>query len=179
MKKLLIGALVGGIILFFWQFLSWSILGIHDSMQSYTPKQTEVIKYLDENLDEGFFYLPTLPKGHSNENMEKLMEESMGKPWAQVYLHKSMEINMGSNLARGFAVALLAVFLLTWVLMKIGKTSFFEILLCCLSIGLTSYLTTSYAVSIWYQTITIGDLIDAIVSWGLVGTWLGWWLNRY
>lgn len=178
MKKLLIGALVGGTILFFWQFLSWSILGIHDAMQTHTPKQTEVLKYLDENLDEGFYYLPTLPKGHSNEDMEKLMNDSMGKPWAQIYMHKSLEMSMGSNLGRGFATSLLAVLLLTWVLMKIGKSSFIDILLSCLAIGVMSYLTTSYAVSIWYQTISMGDLIDAIVSWGLVGAWLGWWLNR-
>lgn len=178
MKKLLIGALVGGFLLFFWQFLSWSVLGIHDSMQSYTPKQAEIIKYLDENLDEGFFYLPTLPAGHSMENLEKLTAESMGKPWAQVYMHKKMEYSMTSNLGRGFAVAFLAVLLLTWVLMKIGKTTLLEILLSCLAIGVMSYLTTSYAVGIWYETITMPDLIDAIASWGIVGIWLGWWLNR-
>jgi hypothetical protein len=178
MKKLLIGALIGGIILFFWQFLSWSVLGIHDTMQTHTPKQTEILKYLDENLDEGFYYLPTLPQGHTSEELQKLTEDSMGKPWAQVYMHKKMEFSMGSNLGRGFAVAFLAVLLLTWVLMKIGKTSFMDTLLSCLAIGVMSYLTTSYAVGIWYETITMPDLIDALVSWGLVGAWLGWWLNK-
>jgi hypothetical protein len=178
MKKLLIGAIVGGVLLFFWQFLSWSILGVHESMQTYTPKQTEVIKYLNENLDEGFYYLPNLPKGYSNEDMEKLSTETMGKPWAQVYMHKAMTMSMPANIGRGLLVTLLAVFLLTWVLIKIGKTSFMEILLCSLAIGLSSYLTTSYAVSIWYQTLSMPDLIDAIVGWGLVGAWLGWWLNR-
>ena len=178
MKKLLIGALIGAIILFMWQFLSWSILGVHDSMQTYTPKQTEILKYLNENLEDGFYYLPTIPPGHSMEEMEKLTNESMGKPWAQVYMHKALTMSMHSNLSRGFLVAFLAVLLLTWVLMKIGKSNFTEILLSCIAIGLTSYLTTSYAVGIWYQTITTGDLIDAVVSWGLVGAWLGWWLNR-
>jgi hypothetical protein len=178
MKKLLIGALVGGILLFFWQFLSWSVLGIHNSMQSHTPKQTEILKYLDENLEEGFYYMPTLPEGHSNEDLQKLMTDSMGKPWAQVYIHKSMDMNMVSNLLRGFIVALLSSLLITWVLMKIGKTNLIEIVLCCLAIGIASYLTTSYAVSIWYSTKSMGDLIDAVASWGLVGLWLGWWLNR-
>ena len=147
-------------------------------MQSYTPKQTEVLKYLDENLEEGFYYMPNLPPEAPMEDHEKLMNESIGKPWAQVYMHKNLQMDMTSNMGRGFTVSFLAVLLLTWVLMKIGKTSLFDTLLSCLAIGLMSYLTTSYPVSIWYSTISMGDLIDAIVSWGLVGAWLGWWLNR-
>jgi hypothetical protein len=178
MKKLLIGALVGGILLFFWQFLSWSVLGVHTSMQSYTPNQAEVLKYLDENLEEGFYYLPTAPASAPAEEHQKLMEDSIGKPWAQVYMHKKMEFSMGGNLGRGFAVAFIAVLLLSWVLMKNGKTSLIDTLLSCLAIGIMSYLTTSYAVGIWYETKTMGDLIDAIAGWGIVGLWLGWWLNR-
>jgi hypothetical protein len=178
MKKLLIGGLVGGILLFFWQFLSWSVLGVHTSMQAYTPKQTEVLEYLDKNLDEGFYYMPTAPTSAPAAEHEKLMNENMGKPWAQVYMHKSLQMNMGSNLGRGFLVALLAVFLVTWVLTYTVKTSFTQTLLSCLAIGLASYLTTSYAVSIWYQTLSLGDLIDALAGWGLVGLWLGWWLQR-
>jgi hypothetical protein len=178
MKKLLIGAVVGGLILFFWQFLSWSLLGLHDSMNEYTPKQTEILKYLDENLDDGFYYLPTLPPGYTMEQMEKLTNDGIGKPWAQVYMHKSMSMDMASNIGRGVFTSILAVLLISWILLKIGKTTFLQTFLCCLAIGLSAYITTTYSYSIWYQTKTLADLFDGLTSWGLVGIWLGWWLNR-
>lgn len=178
MKKLLIGAIVGGILLFLWQFVSWTILDMHRPMQEHTPKQTEILKYLEDNMDEGFYYLPTIPAGTSFEENEKLMAESMGKPWAQIYFHKALTMSMPMNMGRGIIVNILTVLLIVWLLMKIGRSSFLEIFLACLAVGLVVYLNSSYTYSIWYQTKTMPDLIEYVVSWGLVGVWLGWWLNR-
>lgn len=178
MKKLLIGALVGGVLLFFWQFLSFTVLDLHRPMQEHTPKQAEILKYLSENLEEGNYYLPTLPAGASWEENDKVMQEGMGKPWAQVFYHKAMATDMTANMLRGLFVAILAVLAVAWVLMKITKNSLSTSVLSCIAIGLASYLTTSYATCIWYETITLPDLIDAILGWGVVGVWLGWWLNR-
>jgi hypothetical protein len=36
MKKLVIGSLVGGIIIFIWQTLSWAMLNLHHASQEYT-----------------------------------------------------------------------------------------------------------------------------------------------
>jgi hypothetical protein len=178
MKKLLIGALIGGILLFFWQFLSNVVLNIHRPMQSYTAKQAEVLKYLSDNLEPGFYSLPNIPDGAPMAENEKLMTESNGKPWAQVQLHKSLDTQMGGKLARSFITDILAVLLLCWVLLKISNINFMNIFLCCLAIGLLSYLTTFYSNSIWFETISMPDLVDAIVGWGLVGAWLGWWMSR-
>lgn len=175
MKKLGIGAVVGGIILFLWQFLSWSVLNIHSSMQAYTPKQDEVLKALNENLEEGFYYMPNTPPGQEHENP---MEAYVGKPWAQVYYHKVYNASMGANMGRGLFVDIIAVLLLAWLLLKMNNTNFQSILLSSLAVGMIGYLTTVYTNSIWFQTHTMGDLIDSIVSWGLVGAWLGWWLKR-
>ena len=57
MKKTIIGVLVGALILFIWQFISWGAVNLHSGMQQYTPKQTEILKYLGDNLEEGFYYL--------------------------------------------------------------------------------------------------------------------------
>ncbi len=175
MKKLGIGALVGGIILFLWQFLSWSMLNIHSSMQTYTPKQDEVLKYLNENLDEGFYFMPNTPPG---QDAAQTMEAYAGKPWAQVYFHKAMNYNMGANMIRGFIVDIFAVYLLIWVLLRMGNADFKTILLSSLAVGFIGYLSNTYINSVWFETKTIGDLIDSVVAWGLVGSWLGWWLKR-
>ena len=85
---------------------------------------------------------------------------------------------MSANMGRGLFVDIIAVLLLAWLLLKMNNTNFQSILLSSLAVGMIGYLTTVYTNSIWFQTHTMGDLIDSIVSWGLVGAWLGWWLKR-
>ena len=53
MKKSLIGAIVGGIIIFIWQFLSWTLINLHKPAQQYTEKQEAVMAVLNSNLEEG------------------------------------------------------------------------------------------------------------------------------
>ncbi|WP_236973473.1 hypothetical protein [Membranihabitans maritimus] len=62
MSKIWIGSLVGGLILFIWQFLSWSMLNIHDNEMEYTPNQVQILEVLNENLEEGNYFLPTAPR---------------------------------------------------------------------------------------------------------------------
>jgi hypothetical protein len=178
MKKLLIAALVGGIILFIWQFLSWTVLGLHANMQSYTPKQDEILKVLGDNLEEGFYFLPTVPPGTSFEESNKQMESASGKPWAQVFYHKSMNTNMSLNMVRGALVDILAVLMLTWILLKMGNPSAKTIVLSSLAVGFIGYLTGIYTSAIWFEYKTLSDLLDTFVSWGLIGVWLAWWLRK-
>lgn len=178
MKKTIVGVLVGALILFIWQFISWGAVNLHSGMQQHTPKQTEILKYLGDNLEEGFYMLPVSPPGTSSEDMQKQMEESNGKPWAQIYYHKAMDTGMGMNLVRGLVVDLLAVFLLVFLLQKMGNASFQTIILSSLSVGLIGYLSVTYVNAIWFQTKTLADLLDAVASWGLIGLWLGFWLRR-
>lgn len=178
MKKLLVASIVGGLIIFFWQFLSWTLLNLHRPMQQYTPNQDKIMEYLGQNLEEGFYYLPGSPDGASQEEQQKLMESSMGKPWAQIYYHKSMDAAMGMSMTRGAVADILAVLLLTWMLLKMGNASFQSIFLSSVAVGLIVYLIGDYTQAVWFQVKTVPDLIDALVQWSLVGLWLGWWLRR-
>ncbi|MFX5756497.1 hypothetical protein ABTE27_21360, partial [Acinetobacter baumannii] len=66
MKKTIVGALVGGIILFMWQFASWTALKLHLPAQGYTAKQDTILQALSANLEkEGGYLLPTAPAGTS------------------------------------------------------------------------------------------------------------------
>ncbi|NBA85413.1 hypothetical protein GVN16_06545 [Emticicia sp. CRIBPO] len=178
MKKIAVGSLVGGIIIFFWQFLSWALLDLHRPMQEHTPKQTEILDYLGQNLEEGFYYLPTLPKGAAHEEYETLMKSSEGKPWAQIYYHKSLNTAMGMNMVRGLLADIIAVALLCWVLLKMGNPSFQTIVISSVGVGLISFLTAVYTIHIWYEIKVFQDLVDAILQWGVTGLWLGWWLRK-
>ncbi|WP_236973472.1 hypothetical protein [Membranihabitans maritimus] len=106
------------------------------------------------------------------------MNEAIGQPWAVVQYHESLSSNMGINMFRGFVVDFLAVLLLCWILVKIPDISASQIIITSVSVGLIGFLTVTYLNSIWFETPTVGSLIDAIVQWGICGVWLSWWLRR-
>ena len=179
MKKQLIASLVGGLIIFIWQFLSWSILNIHGAEFQYTASQDKIMECLvQQNLEEGAYFIPQAPTGSTSQEEQAFMESSLGKPWATISYHKAMSMNMGMNMFRGFVVDVVAVFLLVWLLLKITNLNFNTPLLASLAVGAMGYLTIPYLNSIWFETNTIGYIIDTVVQWGLIGAWLGWWLNR-
>lgn len=180
MKKILVGSLIGGLIIFLWQFLSFALVDIHKSAHQYTDKQDAIMSFLNEQgLKEGGYTLPGVPDGASWEEHDKAMKASAGKPWAMIQYHNEMETNMTMNMIRGFLVDVVAVFLLCWMIGKMTAPGFGTILGSALAVGLIAFLYEPYTGSIWYKMPDIwAYLIDAVVAWGLTGLWLGWWLRR-
>jgi len=180
MKKTIIGAIVGGIIIFIWQFLSWTILNTHESAQQYTPNQEAIMSALETNLpEEGGYYIPGMPPGTGNEEMEKIMEESKGKPWASIQYHKSMDMSMGMNMARGLITNMVMVWMLCWILVRMNPLSFSNVLIASIFTGFIVFFNSPYTQSIWYEWFDImAHFTDAMVSWIACGLWLAWWLPR-
>ena len=182
MKKMIIGALVGGIILFAWQFLTWGLLNRHEAQQKYTPKQDSVLAYLNTQFNEdGGFMLPAYPPGTSKDDMEKQMKATEGKPWAQVFYHKSMPgmNKMFMNMGRSLLVNIFIIGLLCWLLLKIPNASFGTVFIGTLGTGLITFLHGPYTMHIWYGSFDLmAHFTDALIAWGVAGIWLGWWLTR-
>ncbi len=182
MKKTIIGALVGGIILFVWQFLTWGPLNLHEARQRYTPKQDSILAYLGTQFNEdGAYMLPTFAPGTSREVMESEMKTMEGKPWATVVYYKSMDgmSKMYRNMIRGLLVNIFIVWLLCWLLVKIPSPSFGSIFLGTLGTGIIIFLHAPYTMHIWYGSFDLmAHFVDALVAWGVTGLWLGWWLSR-
>jgi hypothetical protein len=182
MKKMIIGALVGGIILFVWQFITWGAMNFHEAQQRYTPKQDSILSYLTTQFsEEGGYLMPGYAPGTSSDEMKKQMEATVGKPWAQVVYHKSMPgmNTMFMNMGRSLVVNIFIVWLLCWLLIKIPSPSFGTIFLGTLGTGIIVFLHAPYTMHIWYGSFDLmAHLVDALVAWGATGLWLGWWLRR-
>ena len=182
MKKMIIGALVGGIILFAWQFLSWGPLNLHGSAQRYTPKSDSILNYLGTQLGEdGSYFMPGFKPGTSSDEMEKQMKEMVGKPWAQVVYHKSMSgmDKMYMNMARSLLVDIVIIWLLCWLLTKIPSLSFGTVLMGSIGTGIIVFLNAPYTMHIWYGSFDLmAHFTDALLEWGIAGLCLGWWLTR-
>lgn len=180
MKKLLIGAIVGGIIIFLWQFLSFALLNLHGKAFQYTPKQDEILSSLNTLITEdGQYLMPGLPETATSEEHEALMKSAQGKPWLMVSYHKTQDMNMGMNMIRGLLVDIVAVGLLCWMISKMNMPTFGTVLTASVFAGLIVFFTAPYTSHIWYKTFDImAYFMDAIVGWGACGLWLGWWYSR-
>jgi hypothetical protein len=183
MKKAIIGSIVGGLIIFIWQFLSFGLINFHKPAQGYTEKQAEIMTLLNNlGLKEGGYVMPSVPEGSSRDEMEKAMKDSDGKPWAWVQYHAKAQnstSDMTMNMVRGLLVNIVIVFLFCWLVRKMAAPAFGTILAGALAVGMISFLNQPYTGHIWYKTFDIwAFFLDAVAAWGLTGLWLGWWLRR-
>ena len=61
MKKLIIGTLVGGIIIFIWSALSWMLLPTHQDTFKYHPNQDAIMQILkDQQTTDGAYMIPAV-----------------------------------------------------------------------------------------------------------------------
>lgn len=183
MKKTIIAAIVGGIIIFLWQFLSWAALNLHKAANNYTPNNAALMSAIEANLPkEGGYMLPGLPDNATREDHEKLMKEANGKPWATVQYHKSMESGvdvMMKNMARGLVVDIIMVWLFCWILGRMTPLTFGNIFIASICMGFITFFNTAYTGSIWYKLFDImAYFTDSMVSWAVCGIWLGWYLQK-
>ena len=182
MKKWLIGSLVGAILVFAWQFLSWTMLKLHEKEAKYTSGQDSVLTYLSSALKEdGIYMLPTVPPGTPESEAMELGKKMDGKPWATVMYKKAYTYDMVRPMIRGFLVHLFLVFCLIYILTRAGTPTGMRIFAGSVALGLVTFLWGPYTAHNWFQTPTetlTGHLIDSLAAWGLAGLWLGWWLNR-
>lgn len=180
MKKILIGGLVAGLLLFVWQTLSYTVLNLHAKAFRYTALQDSIIHQLGSQLPgEGQYLLPTLPPEASAADREALMTSAEGKPWAIVSYHSALSINMGTNIVRGAIVNIVLMMLFCWILSLFGQAGFGQVFIASIFTGLIQFMNGAYTQHIWYHSFDLmAHLTDAIVGWGLAGIWLGWWWSR-
>ncbi len=177
MKKVIIGSLVGGLIIFFWQTLSHVAFNLHEPVQQYTAKQDTILHFLNkQELASGGYIMPRMSHNQSMDELEGFTKSIAGKPWARVIYYPSYKTDMTMNMIRGLAVDILIVFILVWIISKLKIPRRSTIVGVSVAIGFMAFCSTSYTEHIWYPVYDLrAQLIDAVVAWGLCG----FWLSRY
>ncbi|GEO08614.1 hypothetical protein [Segetibacter aerophilus] len=181
MKKAIIGAIVGAIILFGWQAVSHMFMHHQESAYRQVENQEKVIQALAGMFKEdGQYLVPRSNPKSSQEEMAKFDEGRQGKPFAIVTYHTADKSNMGMSAIRSFTTAFLSVLIFIWLLGK-NRGSFATIFLKTIGLAILIFIFVYYNSNIWLQTpwdVIRPELIDLLAAWGLTGIWLGWWLNK-
>jgi hypothetical protein len=174
MKKYILFGLVGGILLFLWQFLSHAALDLHGDFHEYTEKQDTITAFLESiDLKEGSYMMPMYPPNMSHEEIEKFMDQKIGKPWIIMQYKKNWDMDMVMPMVRGFIIDIIAAMMLLYIFTQIKEFSTVKAIIISVFIGLIGFLSISYLNFIWYQTPDIwASLIDGIAPWILLG-WIG------
>jgi hypothetical protein len=182
MKKWIIGSLVGAIIVFAWQTLSWTVMDLHSAEHKYTVEQQQILATLKAyNLEDGSYMVPTAKPGSTMEERKQVQKDMDGNPVALITYIKSFSTKMTTPMIMGFIIDLILVVLLISILVRGGLPSFVGIITGSVAVGVFSFLWGPYMMHNWYQvpwSSIQAHLYDAVVAWGLCGLWLGWWLRR-
>lgn len=171
MKQKLLFSLIGAIVIFTWQFLSYAMPNFHKSSMAYTPAQDSILKVCqNQGLREGMYYLgmpdPSLNQAQQKAEIEKLK----GKPWAIINFHEANSMSMGMNMARGFVICFVISFLLFWIFLQQKNPTLLNRILVSLAVGMIGFFFVPYTGFIWFKAPDIfAHFADAIFPWVILG----------
>lgn len=184
MKKIIITALVGALIVFIYQSMSWMFLGLHANSTKAAVNNEEVMTALNANMKETAVYdIPFWDMKATPEEGEKLMNEWKGKPYARVIYHTSMDMGtaMGKQMTTGFVLNFFAGLFVALIIstgaFKTFASRFMVPVYMCLFVIVTNILMewNWWATPMSYLS---GEIIDYIIISILTGLWVAWYWGR-
>jgi hypothetical protein len=184
-KRIIIGAVVGGVVMFIWGAIAWMVLPLHTPTIKEVPNEDELRAILKKNVTEpGFYVVP----GWGHEGMTKEQHDAMMKVWEQkhregprmvgVLLPQGGDPMMAQYYVRGFALDLLAAFVAAWLLSKAaaGLASYGARVQFVTVTGLFAGIAVHLPYWNWLEfptDYTIACMADVTIGWLLAGLAIG------
>ena len=171
MKRQLLFSLIGAVVIFVWQFLSFAMPNFHKSAMEYTPLQDEILQKLDEiGLEEGMYIIGMPDPSLSSDEMRAAMKDYEGKPWGVLNYQMNNSTDMVMPMVRGFIICFVIAFLLFWIFLQQKEATLKNRLFISLAVGMIGFFFVPYTGFIWFREPDIwAYLADAIVPWSILG----------
>lgn len=171
MKRKLLFSIIGAVIIFAWQFLSFAMPNFHKTASRYTPAQDSILQLIEkQGLKEGMYFLGQPDPSLSQAEQEAYLEKLDGKPWGVINYHESNTMSMAMNMIRGFIVCFVISFLLFWLFVQQKNPTLINRLYLALAVGVIGFFFVPYTNFIWYKAPDIfAHFADAIVPWLILG----------
>lgn len=121
MKKTILGAVVGGFILFMWSVLAWVILPFNQQSIHKIPNEDFVITALQFNLpDKGLYLFPKRPGMSGDQASMDTWEQKTKRGPIGIIIYNPMGADpmMPSQMVVGLILDILTALVITWFLLR-------------------------------------------------------------
>jgi hypothetical protein len=169
-KKILIGALAGGFVLFVWSSIWWAMSGIPVAAIKTFKDEAAVEKALRDNAPEpGYYVLPT--PNVPGDQAEKRMEKVTKGPFVAATVNVNGLGPIGPQLGMSFTGNAVCAALVTWMLLM-TSLSFGGRVLFCIVAGLFAGMCCLWPQIVWWgypgRYIALA-ILDQVIAWTLAG----------
>ena len=173
--RLILAAVIGAVILFAWSFVSWQLLGLHDTSGGTLPNEAAVTEALSEVSDSGTYWIPGISREDTKdaEKLDGWKERHRAGPIGFIVYHRDGREPMPPAVfAVGFGINFAAALLAAFLLAAAGIRSALGRLLFVASLGLFVSITSELVAWNWmffHVDWITANIIDHLVGWGLTG----------
>ncbi len=184
-KKIVLGGIVAGIVVFIWGAISHMVLGLGEAGIKGLPNEEAVLSALSANVTEpGFYFFPWGDMGGSKEAMDAWAEKYRTSP-AGIMIYKPQGGEMMppsmliTELLTNILAALIAAFLLSRAFGNLGgmlgKAVFVALF------GLFAGVEVDLSYWNWYgfpASYTLSYMVQHVIGWFLAGLVLAWFFKK-
>jgi hypothetical protein len=182
--RLLIAALLGGVIVFFWGFVAHMLLPLGHIGFERPTAEDPVIAALAQNLPaRGIYTIPGIAPEQMYDEAAMAAYEAKAAANAYALVIYRPDVHgfaMGPMLGTEVATNVVSAFLAAWVMGLAGLT-FGRRVGIATGMGLFAWLVVSVPYWNWYVfplDFTLANLATNVVGWLLAGLAMAWWLGR-
>jgi hypothetical protein len=179
LKSLVFGTVAGGLVAFFWSWVSWGVLPWHETPLLKFQNEAEVTAVIASHTTaSGMYLLPgkTPTEGMTSEQKKGAEAADAEKMQNQPILLAAIRRNGFGSIAHGLIIQLLcqmaAAFLLTWLLLQTSGLNYARRVIFLAVAGLTASVIVDLPNWNWWgfsSAYTLVNLADFTLTWLLAG----------
>ena len=171
--KALLGAVLAGVVVFFWGAISHMLLGVGQSSMQAFQDEAAVEQALLGNISGGGIYvLPGMKPGADAAAQAAAMEKMKAGPFVFVAVRREGMPSMAGPLLKQLLIEIAAGLLFTWLLLRTSGVSYFSSAFFVAIAALAGAAATTLPCWNWYgfsAGFVLSDLLDAGIGWFLGG----------
>ena len=177
MKKLILSGIVGGLIVFAWEMISWMVMPWHGSTMENFKSPAVVQEILVANADKnGVYLIPACPKKDGSkatkDEMAKSHEQMSKGPFALVVMSPQGIGSMNGLMAKGLGIQILSALLITGLLLRTKIKSYFSRVGFVVTVALVAVTLVVLPNWNWWGfplPFTLVGTADILIGWLLAG----------
>ena len=177
LKKLILGAVLGGLVAFGWGALSWMLLPWHGKTLKTFKDEVAVAKVVRQNAPEPGMYL-LLP---SHWNNPTSAQQSMSKGFMLFGAVRHEAPDMNRYYLRGLAIEMLGALFIGWFILLLPPVGYWSRVRISAMLGLAAGVLARLPDWTWWSfstEFTLTTIVDLTMTWFLAGLVIAAFVKR-